>query len=139
MREIIFRGKRVDNGEFVFGDHILGVGPKYGKVFILPRTHIMPKGCNSLDGWEVDPKTVGLISEVLGQKIAVGDILHCFNSKSTSPNIPFGAIEVVEFKNGCLWLKYRDVPIIQFLLFSGDGRYNVSVIGNIHDNPELLK
>jgi hypothetical protein len=137
--EILFRGKRKDNGEWVEGDFILGVGAKHGEAFILPRTHIMPNGCNSLNGWDVDPATVGQIAKVLGQKIAVGDILHCFNAQSTSPDKPFGATEIVEFKEGCLWLRYRHMPIIQFLQLSNGNKYHVSVVGNIFDNPELLK
>lgn len=67
MRKIKFRGRRVDNGEWVDGDLITGVGPKYGKMYILPRVlnlaHL--KGCDPLDGYKVDPATVGQFTGLL--------------------------------------------------------------------------
>jgi hypothetical protein len=78
MTGILFRGKRIDNGEWVNGDFILGVGPKHGHSFILPRTHIMPSGCHELDGWDVDPKTIGrmtCLTDRNGYDIFSGDLM----------------------------------------------------------------
>lgn len=58
-RIIKFRGKRVDNGEIVFGDLIHGQGGKSGRMYILPQTRFYPPDCNNLDGYEVIPETVG--------------------------------------------------------------------------------
>lgn len=67
MRKIKFRGRRVDNGEWVDGDLITGVGPKYGKMYILPRVLNLAylKGCDPLDGYKVDPATVGQFTGLL--------------------------------------------------------------------------
>lgn len=75
-REIIFKARRIDSGDWVDGDLIHGVGNKYGRYFILPLTHIYPKGCHELDGWEVDSKTVSQFinqKDKSGKKIFEGD------------------------------------------------------------------
>jgi len=77
MTNILFRGRRLDNGEWVNGDFILGVGAKHGHSFILPRYHIMPDKCG-IDGWDVDPSTVGrkrCLTERNGDDIFSGDLM----------------------------------------------------------------
>ena len=141
MREILSRGKRVDNdeGEFVYGipvegEPLLGMGK---------RTYIITKpGVQWVDGVymtydeciEVDPSTVSQFTGLTdrnGVKIFEGD--------------------VIEYTDGCNdWLgavKY-DSDDAQFVVrFIGgdvesfDNLYSVDceVIGNIYDNPELLE
>ncbi len=59
MREIKFRGKRVDKDEFAYGDHLTGMGYKKGKHYILPLLSFYPSDCHSIDGYEVIPETIG--------------------------------------------------------------------------------
>ena len=60
MREILFRGKRVDNAEWVEGDLIHGVRHKKGNIYILPITDNLAKyNCDPLDGCKVIPETIG--------------------------------------------------------------------------------
>lgn len=128
MRKIIFRGKRTDTGEMVFGDLIHGAGSKHGRMYILPVAHIYPKGCNELDGWEVDPDTVGQFTglpDKNGKDIYEHDIVTWTDSDGNH------RIDVVKWVNGGLCLCNRQYTV---------GNYGgLEVIGNIHDNPELLK
>ncbi len=50
MREIIFRGKRIDNGEWVYGYYYLGTPPN------AKPEHMITTG---IYNWKVDPETVG--------------------------------------------------------------------------------
>ena len=123
MREIIFRGKRMDNGEWVYG-HI------YSQVD-LPDTieeewywYIKPIGSESWVSYRVDPYTVGQYTGLMdkhGKRIFEGDIL----------SFRAGRTYVVRFEDGAFILEDSAIPI-PFAIKS-------EIIGNVHDNPELLK
>lgn len=132
MREILFRGKRVDNGEWVEGGYKYDkVGEYYTAVFIIEHlTSVV---------WEshrVDPATVGQytgLQDKNGKWIFEGDIVDCWsegvNAKGT----------VQQRKDG-LWIIY---PSWQKTIMWGlcPDEYchtTVEVIGNIHDNPEMI-
>ena len=149
MRDILFRGKRKDNCEWVEGA-------------------FCPKSCDGLhdpmvdrpsiikldepnDGFwfDVDPDTVGQytgLQDKNGKRIFEGDILktHYANAKNSE------FVEVVAFHNGrfcaegnlfgggrswaSLWDGIPHVPQDKTIYMDG-----MEVIGNIHDNPELPK
>ena len=134
MREILFRGKRTDNGEWVEGylyithngEHEISV---YNEEVNIERwTH------------EVDPSTVGQytgLNDKNGKRIFEGDIVdgHCHSAWShrlQRCDIAYGrdGFEARNHIDGVDsdYYTYR-------VLFSKD----VVIIGNIHDNPELLE
>lgn len=79
-QKILFKGQRVDNGELVCGDVIHGVGSKHGAMYILPITHIYPKDCHCLNGYEVIPETVErLVHEENGVQYFTGDKLAVYS------------------------------------------------------------
>ncbi len=151
MRQIIFRGKRVDKNEFVFGDLIHGVGSKHGRMYILPVTHTYPQGCNNLDGWEVMPETVGQftgLTDKNGREIYEGDIVSAFSNinKISDPHLstsdPTYSNKYVEFIRGVFSLSSLEFPnggcgVLDH--YVGAMSKDLEIIGNIHDNPELLQ
>ena len=122
MREILFRGKRKDNGEWVEG----GIVSNYfvdGDVCILSARGEI---------FSVDPATVGqytVMEDCTDRKIFEGDIMKTAVSGLKRHT------GVVEFIDGSFGLKCTDGSAF-FLCFVA-GCYQV--IGNIHDNPELLE
>ncbi len=117
-REIKFRGKRIDNGEWVYGDLLCQ------SIFTL----ISGEKVNTGTFWigeqngliKVDPKTVGQFTRFKdknGKEIYKGDILQAH----------FPGTFVMEMDN------------YDLLNTLSKNLYSVEIIGNIYSNPELVK
>lgn len=131
-REILFRGKRVDNGEWVYG--YLGKWPMRGwkelSSFIIP--------VDGLDNGiaeqaEVFAETVGQytgLKDKNGNKIFECDIVlkRTYNGKK-----PF----LVTFDSGMFHCGYGGGSSTAIHGYTLDDR-QIEIIGNIFDNPELL-
>jgi hypothetical protein len=121
MREILFRGKLADNGYWIFGSLFTRINERY----IIPLPIVTSKCL-------VDPATVGQftgLTDKNGKKIFEGDIIE---------NIDGRAIVFFD-KTPCgFYMRfldaYDDTP-----LDMGEMWDETEVIGNIHDNPELLE
>lgn len=147
MREILFRGRRRDTGVWIQGD--FSQDKDLGTVYISGYTYY-----SDADGlqrepycFEVDPQTIGQFTGLTdhnGTKIFEGDIVNCWDTNS---GIDFKA--VIEFgnPNGKNSWGYQLHPItigysnLEILLWIDMDEFGVycQVIGNIHDNPKLLK
>lgn len=122
MRDILFRGRTIGTGVWVDGS--LFIDDKKDK-------HEICVGyVNYRVTWEVEPATVGQYTGLVdknGRKIFEGDILRiktdCFSMKG-----------VVEFNDGTLIV--TDGELTECLWYQPS---EMEVIGNIHDNPELMK
>ena len=141
MREILFRGKRADNGKWVYGYYFEAKEHwhDHGKHEAWIATDFVQNGgwCNVRGKYAVDPDTVGQYTgrtDKNGKKIFEGDIVKVTDDYGEM-NVCSCGIGYVLFYDG-VW--YIDDEV-------NDGLYDVSkiyyieVIGNIHDNPELLK
>lgn len=137
MREILFRGKRTDNGEWV-----LGLLARYNSNF---ETANMVNELGILI--PVLSSTVGQytgLTDKNGKKVFEGDIL-----KFTDVKYEYEWIGRVEFGNPneeynwgfqLVYIKGEkpNTDILCWFDMEEAGAF-AEVIGNIHDNPELLK
>lgn len=135
----MFRGKRVDTGEWAYGSLVRGVSYYNGGpvCFIYnPGTDIDGRGSiDNYDGVQVIPETVGQyigVCDTNGNKIFEGDVLQ-------EAGIPIQLLISYTDSSFCysslLSPKYK-VPINDHR-FGLDCSY-LEIVGNIHDNPELL-
>ena len=127
MREIKFRGKRLDNGEWIEGD-LLRMN---GHWFIFPDP--APEG---IDKYAVDPATVGEftgLKDKNGKEIYEGDVMEIpetdFNAEIIG-RVLFeeDAYYIIPLRGGHLWGLHWSLR-----------KHDAKIIGNIHDNPELQK
>ena len=111
MREILFRGKRVDSGEWVEGD--------------LSRLKTTLKTVFFVNQIEVLPETVGQFTGLCDRN----------------------GVKIFEFDVVEMWDKFHEIKFMNgaFEFIKSDGkRQNMidtticKVIGNIHDNKELI-
>ena len=153
MREIKFRAKRIDKDEFAYGDHLTGMGYKKGKHYILPLLSHYPYDCHSLDGYEVIPETIGQytgLKDKNGKEIYEGDIVEwTFFYERLGANM--GVIEddtivkgIIRCRQGGFVLEviendFEDAGYYSISALYTDTESDVEIIGNIYDNPELIK
>lgn len=122
MREILFRGKMEDGGEWMYGDLVAGK-------FICVCDETIDE--NPRIGFiDVVNKTIGQytgIDDVNGTKIFEGDIVH--------GNVDWSSCGM--FEEDVVEIQFAEtVGGYQWLCFDLD---TIEVVGNIHDNPELIK
>jgi uncharacterized phage protein (TIGR01671 family) len=166
MREILFRGKSLDkSGVWVEGS-LIHRTDFYGELcddyFILYGGEF---DCDYYDADRVDMETVGQfngLTDKNGKKIFEGDIVKCRHravkfylddAKNINPRRSYG--KEIEESDGygfsCIYWRNYAVEIRDGVVRIKNGSdhheirtnyiYNhaIEVIGNIHDNPELLE
>ena len=123
MREILFRGK-ITQDEWVYGF--------YENVKLEEAT------IHYVNGKIVIPKTVGQytgLTDKNGKKIFEGDIVEFTNKFTHKKGHAEIVFEAFKWKySGCY---YGGNPIVWLCI--DDTSVEYEVIGNIHDNPELLE
>lgn len=150
MREILFRGKRIDNNEWIEGNLAL---PNYelpnnaglfleGTAFICDSLYCIrvddyDRKTLELGGFvQVSPSTIGQytgLTDKNGKKIFEGDIVKVTDDDGEFSSCDCGCGKVI-FLDG-MWYVDEDV---NNGLFNLNNAYYIEVIGNNHDNPELL-
>ena len=131
MRDIEFRGQEIEFGRYKTDKWIYGYFTGYYEDGNGCIQNSSPFIGNCV---KVIPDTVGQftgLKDKNGVKIFEGDILRYERENHHNPFDPFIELSSVEYKNGGFYL----IPDEE-CLYSGEC---LEVIGNIHDNPELLK
>lgn len=140
MREILFRGKSVNDGNWVQGSLVVTtIEPSADN----PIKHyhiedmtigVFPNGFQSGLSETVDPETVGQftgLTDKNGKKIFEGDIVRHYNNGCDVSAFEVGAIRWNE-KYAC----FERTSLPGTVRVHDECRYEV--IGNIYDNPEIL-
>lgn len=156
MREILFRAQRKDNGEWVEGFYSQLPKPSLGATIITngdlcaedvgdyiivnrSRQHsnfsnAFPIEVVECEYYEIDPETLcqytGL-KDKNGNRIWENDIVDTYEESSKEH-----LINVVKFENGCFKVfKKHYLP----MYLDAYSKRDLITIGNIFDNPELMK
>ena len=161
MREILFKAKRVKNGEWIEGS-LIDLDIDSGYCYIVPpykQASTLPIGFLITDGMElVIPETLcqftGLCDKN-GKKIWENDILMCHGNSEDLAKAAFGEFGVRDIETGSIvdevvgWhyeviptdAISRCEPFCYSMPLTKDyiDRCEMEVVGNIFDNPELLQ
>lgn len=118
MRQIKFRGKRLDNGEWVYGHYADYIHPDCG----LPSPSIiyMIPDCGNMIV-AVDPSTIGQFTGCIthdGQEIYEDDVVLLNDNR----------VAKVQFQQN----------LYEFLADFHHLDPEMKILGNIHDNPKLI-
>lgn len=134
MREILFRGKRIDNGEWLEGWYQPPIEGRHldGRVESLGASLAFVGEDGFLEDAYIIAETIGQFTGVTdknGTKIFEGDIVKIFD-----------AAVILE---GCGVVNWSGLfsawHIGETTLYGSEHCAKYEVIGNIHGNPELLK
>ncbi len=145
MREILFRGKRTDTGEWVYGylvKHPSAIQIGEDNPWYINVPPVDPDDNGGV--YNVDPATVGQytgLTDKNGVKIFEGDIVE----SRASDNPADWKLWLVQWDDGCFEFS-RGTPRrkkwhheMNVLCKNEIDFFGLIVVGNIYDNPELLE
>lgn len=128
MRDIKFRGKRIDNGEWVYG--------YYWKSMIKDSQYIIIGNISDMQLYPVIPETVGQFTGLTDKndvEIYEGDVYKTTKYSGTPGKF-------YRFIGQILYAPTSFIVngVKQYFGMNSDLNALGIVIGNIHDNPELI-
>ena len=134
MKQILFRGKRIDNNEWVYGFYFERLTDSIKHCYIKYET--WDEGFVT---YEVIPETVGQFTGICdknGNKIFEGDIVHFYDTEWTA-----GGIATVDFESGKWKINGHYTAKLSSMVWLDlyQTGFEYEVIGNIYDNPRLLE
>lgn len=125
-RVIKFRGKRLADGEWIYGDFFRNRGLAF-----IAADGIVENPLASWKDYNVDPDTVGQFTglhDAQGKEIYVGDILRMSCRKDD--------LGIVKWENEAAAFTIREKGKLRWWYLINR---HYELVGNVHDNPELLK
>lgn len=130
MREILFRAKREDNGEWVYGYYVRlpDVTGSVHRMYVPAET---PDESNAV--YYIDPKTLGQYTGLIdcnGIKIFEGDIVQDYDPEDEPAEVRYDETET-EFA--------VTIENCYYGLGNTFLSKDLTVLGNVHDNPKLLR
>lgn len=140
IREIKFRGKDIETGEWVYGSLVQPIGQN-------PRIYIQDvktEGAAAFFAYDVEESTVGQFTGLLdknGNEIYEGDIILFYAPDEDSSEVGQykGVVEWLDVSTSLRIDYFNNICgqyyLINYVKYLGD----CEVLGNIHDNPEILK
>ena len=141
MREILFRGKDIQTNEWRYGNFVVEkwtskIVPNTGEKFTGERFTVVTATVGQYTG----------VDDINGNKIFEGDIVRISAKSDLTKNqikgifSPHGETAVVIMEKG-RWVVKRQLSSgsYYYLIWLYGDDYDFTVIGNIHDNPELLE
>lgn len=142
MREILFRAKRIDNGEWVSGYYVYDYA--HNAHFIFKNQLVCPNCINdrridySVCDYEIDPDTLCQYtgkSDEDGKKIFEGDIVGFIDLYSTENGYSESSClgEVIWSKEECCFYVTNRLSAESWEVLD-----ECKVVGNVFDNKELL-
>ena len=156
-REILFRGKRTDNGEWAYGN-LIDSDSIVGKIVDFDGEYFIPEFW-----YKVDPETVGQFTGILAVKAKHGFDMRVFEHDIFRHTIVGDLGDTISY-SVVMWIeKYAAfylIPIDHYevmrdndvsseeefawlfdeaLLRDFSIDVGLTKVGNIHDNPELIK
>lgn len=130
MREILFRGKRTDNGEWVYG---VPIKDSHGETVMVESVYECEEyNCRGANCLYVNENTVEQytgLTDKNGKTIFEGDIVKGH----------WGTLFTIFYHEARLQLRTRSQLGIERDIDYYQGYNDIEVIGNIYDNTELLR
>lgn len=136
-RKILFRGKRVDNGDWVEGNYLEVYTLRGCVPLIMGKNYDEEEKCIT-DHALVIPSTVGQytgLTDKNGRKIFEGDVVR---KTCLTPSI--NKVEYDDTQGAFITVHGDFYDLLRAYTTPNSNIVELlEVIGNIHDNPELLK
>ena len=142
-REISFRGKRIDDGEWVYGSFCMDALEQFnGLCGVDGFIRLYDKDSGKMQMYEVDRETVGQFTGLIdknGTKIFEGDILRI--EWKVAGRTPVHEIHIVLYRKSGFFTVNNGLLKGQLSNYACSNCRGLSaeVIGNIHGNPEMLE
>ena len=140
-REMLFRGKSIGTGKWLYG-HLFNYGLTAPSNVPCISVCVPTSWEEAYNLYTVNPETIGQytgLKDKNGKNIFEGDILEYIGKRKDNMNKVY--FRKVVFHEGMFALLSKELQAYSALNYHcmKDGRSAWRVIGNIHDNPELIK